>query len=152
MPFEIRSAPVQNRLRVATLSLACVFAIAACGGKEEAAAPAAGAVPAAGIRRSRRDRSGGERSRRRASRTRAEPLAREVQRGMVRHMGLRDLGINYDNLAVLRPTWMPAILCEGAFVMLPEQEALLRMPEFQQAYALGVAEGLGEYFKKIGGR
>ena len=48
MPFEIRSAPVQNRLRVATLSLACVFAIAACGGKEEAAAPAAGAVPAAG--------------------------------------------------------------------------------------------------------
>lgn len=48
MPFEIRSAPVQNRLRAATLSLACVFAIAACGGKEEAAAPAAGAVPAAG--------------------------------------------------------------------------------------------------------
>ena len=65
---------------------------------------------------------------------------------------LRDLGINYDNLAVLRPTWMPAILCEGAFVMLPEQEALLRMPEFQQAYALGVAEGLEGYFKKISGR
>ncbi|MFN8517770.1 MAG: N-acetylmuramoyl-L-alanine amidase, partial [Chloroflexia bacterium] len=77
---------------------------------------------------------------------RAEPFAREVQRGMVRHMGLRDLGINYDNLAVLRPTWMPAILCEGAFVMLPEQEALLRMPEFQQAYAEGVAEGIERYF------
>ncbi|MCC6930571.1 MAG: N-acetylmuramoyl-L-alanine amidase [Gemmatimonadaceae bacterium] len=77
---------------------------------------------------------------------RAEPLAREVQRAMVRHMGLRDLGINYDNLAVLRPTWMPAILCEGAFVMFPEQEALLRTPEFQHAYALGVAEGVEHFF------
>jgi protein TonB len=48
MSFENRSAAVQTRLRVATLSLACVFAIAACGGKEEAATPAAGAVPAAG--------------------------------------------------------------------------------------------------------
>jgi N-acetylmuramoyl-L-alanine amidase len=80
---------------------------------------------------------------------RAVPLARAVQRGMVRRMGLRDLGINYDNLAVLRPTWMPSILCEGAFVMLPEQEALLRTPEFQQAYALGVAEGLETYFRAL---
>lgn len=48
MPFENHSAPVRNRFRVATLSLACVFAIAACGGKEEAAAPAAGTEPAAG--------------------------------------------------------------------------------------------------------
>ncbi len=79
----------------------------------------------------------------------SEPLAREVQRGMVRRMGLRDLGSYYDNLAVLRPTWMPAVLCEGAFVMLPEQEALLRMPEFQAAYALGVAEGLERYFREL---
>ncbi|MEO6445715.1 MAG: N-acetylmuramoyl-L-alanine amidase [Gemmatimonadaceae bacterium] len=76
----------------------------------------------------------------------SESLAREVQRGMVRHLGLRDLGINYDNLAVLRPTWMPSILCEGAFIMLPEQEALLRTAEFQHAYALGVAEGLERFF------
>lgn len=80
---------------------------------------------------------------------RAVPLARAVQAGMVRRMGLRDLGINYDNLAVLRPTWMPSILCEGAFVMLPEQEALLRTPEFQEAYALGVAEGLEAYFRAL---
>ncbi len=80
---------------------------------------------------------------------RSAPLAREVQRGMVRRMGLRDLGINYDNLAVIRPTWMPSILCEGAFVMIPEQEALLRTPEFQEAYALGVAEGLEGYFRGL---
>ncbi len=48
MSLEIHSAPARNRFRVATLSLACALAIAACGGKEEAAAPAAGAQPAAG--------------------------------------------------------------------------------------------------------
>jgi len=83
---------------------------------------------------------------------RSEPLARAVQRGMVRRMGLRDLGINYDNLAVLRPTWMPAILCEGAFVMMPDQEALLRTAEFQEAYALGVVEGVESYFRGLVGR
>jgi len=77
----------------------------------------------------------------------SEPLARTVQAGMVRRMGLRDLGVNYDNLAVLRPTWMPSVLCEGAFMMIPEQEAALRTPEFQDAYALGVAEGVEAYFR-----
>ncbi|HEX5829749.1 MAG TPA: N-acetylmuramoyl-L-alanine amidase, partial [Gemmatimonadaceae bacterium] len=56
----------------------------------------------------------------------AAALARQVQAGMVRAMGLRDLGTWYDNLALVRPTWMPAVLCEGAFLMIPEQEAALR--------------------------
>jgi N-acetylmuramoyl-L-alanine amidase len=79
----------------------------------------------------------------------AEPLARAVQAGMVRRMGLRDLGIFYDNLALARPTWMPAVLCEGAFIMMPEQEAALRTPEFQRRYALGVADGLERYFRGL---
>lgn len=73
-------------------------------------------------------------------------LARPVQRGLVAHMGLPDLGVNYDNLAVARQTWMPAVLCEGAFVIVPEQEAALRTPEFQQRYAEGIADGLEAYF------
>jgi N-acetylmuramoyl-L-alanine amidase len=82
----------------------------------------------------------------------AEPLARAVQRGLVRHLGLPDLGINYDNLAVARQTWMPAILCEGAFVIVPEQEAALRDPAFQLRYAEGIAEGLEEYFRSLAGK
>lgn len=78
------------------------------------------------------------------------PLAREVQAGMVQQMGLRDLGSFYDNLAVVRQTWMPSVLCEGAFLMIPEQEAWLRTPEFQQAYARGVADGLEGYFRALG--
>jgi N-acetylmuramoyl-L-alanine amidase len=79
----------------------------------------------------------------------AEPLARAVQRGMVRQIGLPDQGINYDNLAVARQSWMPAILCEGAFLMIPEQEAALRDEGFQKRYAAGIAEGLEEYFRSL---
>lgn len=80
----------------------------------------------------------------------SEPLARAVQAGMVRRLGLPDLGVYYDNLAVLRPTWMPSVLCEGAFLMIPEIEAALRTPEIQDAYARGVVEGVEQYFRGLG--
>jgi N-acetylmuramoyl-L-alanine amidase len=80
----------------------------------------------------------------------SERLARAVQRGMVARMGLRDLGIFYDNLSDLRHPWMPSVLCEGAFIMIPEQEAAVRVPAFQERYALGVADGLEAYFRALG--
>jgi N-acetylmuramoyl-L-alanine amidase len=79
----------------------------------------------------------------------AAPLAREVQRGMVRRMGLPDLGIYYDNLALTRQSWMPSILCEGAFVIMPDQEAALRTDAFQMRYARGVADGIESYFRSL---
>ena len=82
-------------------------------------------------------------------RTHSEPLARFVQRGLVSHLGLMDLGVNYDNLAVVRGTWYPAVLCEGAFIMLPDQEAAMRTAEFQDRYARGIADGLEEYFRTL---
>jgi N-acetylmuramoyl-L-alanine amidase len=80
------------------------------------------------------------------------PLARELQRAMVARMGLRNLGINYDNLRLARPTWMPAVLCEGAFLMIPEQENALRTPEFQRAYATAIVDGLESYFRSLPAR
>jgi N-acetylmuramoyl-L-alanine amidase len=77
----------------------------------------------------------------------SEPLARPVERGLVKHMGLPNLGVYYDNLAVVRPSWMPMVLTEGAFVIIPEQEAALRTPEFQARYAEGIVDGLEEYFR-----
>jgi N-acetylmuramoyl-L-alanine amidase len=62
-------------------------------------------------------------------------------------MGLSNLGVYYDNLAVVRQTWMPSVLTEGAFVIVPEQEAALRQPVFQERYARGIADGLEEYFR-----
>jgi len=85
-------------------------------------------------------------------RSQSVPLARELQRAMVARMGLRNLGINYDNLRLARPTWMPAVLCEGAFLMIPEQEAALRTPEFQRKYATAIVDGLESYFRSLPSR
>jgi len=70
------------------------------------------------------------------------PLAREIQRAFVRRLQLRNLGVSRGNLALTRPTWMPAVLTEGLFIMMPEQEAVLRTDEGQQLYALAVLEGI----------
>ncbi len=80
----------------------------------------------------------------------SEPLARAVQRGMVAAMGLPDQGVVFRSLAVVRETWMPSVLCEGAFVIVPRQEAALRTPDFQDAYARGLAAGLRDYFRALG--
>jgi N-acetylmuramoyl-L-alanine amidase len=76
-----------------------------------------------------------------------EPLARLVQAGMMREMGLRDLGIHYQNIAIGRTTWMPSLICEGAFLMVPEQENAVKTPEFQERFARGVADGIEAYFR-----
>jgi len=76
---------------------------------------------------------------------RAARLAALIQQGLLSEMGLRDLGYGRGDLAMVRPTWMPAALSEGAFLMIPEQENALRTPSFQRAYARGVAIGIAAY-------
>lgn len=79
---------------------------------------------------------------------RSAPLAFLVQDALVAEMGLRNLGVGRGNFALVRPTWMPAILTEGAFLMIPEQEQGLRTPVFQQAYARGLALGIQAYLRR----
>lgn len=79
------------------------------------------------------------------------PLAAVVQRRMVERMGRADRGARPRNLAVARATWMPAVLCEGAMIIHPDEEAALRTPAFQEAYARGIAAGLEDYFRVLGG-
>ncbi len=77
-------------------------------------------------------------------------LAREIQRAFVRQLRLRNLGVSRGNLALTRPTWMPAVLTEGLFIMMPEQEAALRTEEGQQLYALAVVEGIEAFLEGRG--
>ncbi|MGD2155191.1 MAG: N-acetylmuramoyl-L-alanine amidase, partial [Gemmatimonadales bacterium] len=72
-------------------------------------------------------------------------LARALQYSLLETMGLRDLGFGRASLALVRPTWMPAALTEGAFMMIPEQEAGLRSPVWQEAYARGVLLGIRRF-------
>ncbi len=76
------------------------------------------------------------------------PLAREIQLALVRRLQLRNLGVSRGNLALARPTWMPAVLTEGLFIMMPEQEAVLRTAEGQQLYALAVVEGIEAFLAR----
>jgi N-acetylmuramoyl-L-alanine amidase len=62
-------------------------------------------------------------------------LARHVHRELIRELGLRDLGIARADLALVRPTWMPSILSETMFLMIPQQEAALRDPVVQERIA-----------------
>ena len=74
-------------------------------------------------------------------------LARAIQSRLLVRLGLPNEGTWFDNLAVIRGTWMPSVLIEGAYVIVPEQEAALRTPEFQEAYALAIVEGLEAWFR-----
>jgi N-acetylmuramoyl-L-alanine amidase len=76
-------------------------------------------------------------------------LALAVQRALVRRLGVRDLGAARGDLALVRPTWMPAVLTEGLFMMLPDHEAALRNPLGQQAYALAVRDGIVQFLKHV---
>jgi N-acetylmuramoyl-L-alanine amidase len=55
-------------------------------------------------------------------------LAQELLRELLRELRLRDIGYGRADLALVRPSWMPAVLSETAFMMVPEQEAALRDP------------------------
>jgi N-acetylmuramoyl-L-alanine amidase len=79
----------------------------------------------------------------------AEPLARAAQRRMVARMGFRDNGVYSRTLALARPTWMPSILAEGAYIMIPEQEAAMRTSEGQEAYARALVEALEDFFREM---
>lgn len=62
-------------------------------------------------------------------------LARHMQRELLREIGLRDLGIARADLALVRPTWMPSVLTETMFLMVPQQEAALRDPAVHERIA-----------------
>src|SRR5438309_2092050 len=74
-------------------------------------------------------------------------LARELDRALVTEFRVRDLGIGRGDYALVRPTWMPAALTEGLFVMLPEQEAVLASEDGQWRYARGVVRGIENFLR-----
>ena len=79
----------------------------------------------------------------------AAALASSVQEGMLETMRLRDLGVFWGDLAVCRMSWMPSVLTEGAFMMMPKHEAALKDPAFQELYARGVADGIETFLRRV---
>jgi len=79
---------------------------------------------------------------------RSAALARALDVALVAELGVRDLGMGRGDYALVRPTWMPAALTEGLFIMLPEQEALLLSDEGQARYARGVVRGIEAFLRE----
>jgi N-acetylmuramoyl-L-alanine amidase len=77
------------------------------------------------------------------------PLGMVTQAALLDELGLRDNGTKFQNIAVARGTWMPSILTEGAFVIMPDQEAAMRTPTIQEAYATAILRGLQSYFASL---
>ena len=77
------------------------------------------------------------------------PLGAATQAALLSEMGLRDNGNKFQNIAVARGTWMPSILTEGAFIIMPDQEAAIRTPAYQDAYATAIVRGLEAYFASL---
>jgi len=78
---------------------------------------------------------------------RSTRLARELDRALVAEFRVRDLGIGRGDYALVRPTWMPAALTEGLFIMLPEQEAVLASEDGQWRYARGIVAGIEAFLR-----
>jgi N-acetylmuramoyl-L-alanine amidase len=76
---------------------------------------------------------------------RSAAFARAMQRALVQALGVRDLGMGRGDLALARPTWMPAVLTEGLFMMIPEQEEMLTSPAGQERYARGIVAGAAAF-------
>lgn len=74
-------------------------------------------------------------------------LARAVQRELLAELGLRDLGVSRRDLALVRPTWMPSILSESAFMMIPQNEAALRNPEVLDRIADAHLRGIEAFLR-----
>jgi len=74
-------------------------------------------------------------------------LARDVQAELLRELRLRDIGIGRADLALVRPTWMPSILSETMFLMIPRQEAALRDPDVQRRIARAHVRALERFVR-----
>ncbi len=78
----------------------------------------------------------------------ARDLAWEIQRALVNAFELPDEGIAYNNLALSRPTAMPAVLVEIGYIMLPDQEALMQTVNYPDRVARAITLGIGRFVHK----
>ncbi|MDZ7288523.1 MAG: N-acetylmuramoyl-L-alanine amidase [candidate division KSB1 bacterium] len=75
------------------------------------------------------------------------PLAKSILKMMLKQLKLQNYGLFYDNLNVCRVTSMPSVLVEPAFIMHPEEEALILDPGFREKTAEAIVAGIEEFVK-----
>ena len=74
-------------------------------------------------------------------------LARAIHGEMLKATQLPDHGLYHGNLAVNRPTQYPAVLIECAFMIIPEQEEMLKTDRFRKRIANAITKGIEKFLK-----
>jgi len=76
-------------------------------------------------------------------------LAHQVQRSLVRRLGVEDRGVKRARFAVLRTAEMPAILIEGGFMTHPAEAKRIYDPAYRRKMAGAIVEGIIGYRKIV---
>jgi N-acetylmuramoyl-L-alanine amidase len=77
----------------------------------------------------------------------AAQLAQTLHEAIVGVTGIPPKGALVSNLALARPTWLPAALTESLFMPIPEQEAALRDPAFVDRLAEAHVRGIEAFLR-----
>lgn len=75
-------------------------------------------------------------------------LGRAVHDAMAARIRLPDEGLRWANLLVTRLPAMPSILIENAYMIIPEQEALLNDAAFRDQLAAAIVDGLKTFMSR----
>ena len=72
-------------------------------------------------------------------------LATTIRQGVVKDLGFNDFHTRWQNLALCRPSNMPAQLVEVGFMVNPDEYAALLTPAGQERAAVGITEGIHNF-------
>jgi len=74
------------------------------------------------------------------------PLAKSIQQSLVPTMEFKDLGLINRSFVLTRPTEALSVLVEVGFMINPYEYNLLITPEFQKKAAIGISQGMENFF------
>lgn len=76
-------------------------------------------------------------------------LAYEVQKSLVRKLGMNDRGVKRSQFMVLLTARMPAILIEGGFMTNPDEAQRIYDSEYRKKTARAIVDGILAYQKRV---
>lgn len=78
----------------------------------------------------------------------SQQLADYVLPRLIDQTGANSRGVKTGNFHVIRETIMPAILVEGGFITHQQERQKMRQRKYLDQIALGIAQGIDQYFKR----
>ena len=76
-------------------------------------------------------------------------LAYQVQKTLIRQLGMADRGVKHARFVVLREATMPAVLVEGGFMSAPDEARKIADPKFRARLAGAIADGIQLYQRLV---